>query len=282
MTASSIPDQQQKTGRDVFFVSDRTGLTAESYGKSLLAQFPNMTFDTRKFSFIDNLEQAQILVGEIENLQRRSNQHIIVFSTLVEKESQQLIEATGACVIDLFNTFIEPLEDELDEESAHTLGTSHNIFASHEYQTRLDAIDFAITHDDGVQPERYDKADVILVGVSRCGKTPTCLFLAMNFSIKACNYPLTDEDPYREILPDCLQAWKSKLVGLTIRPEVLNAIREKRRPTNNYASLTVCRKEVKGAENIFRAAGIPVFDTTNTSIEEISGSIIKNLRFQKT
>lgn len=267
-----------KPARIVFFVSDRTGLTAESYGTSLLAQFPKFEFESIKCPFVDNAEQAMITAGEIDRMAQKSGDEPIVFSTLVDTEIQSIIENTNACVINLFGTFLGPLETCLDAHSAHTLGKSHDIFGHSGYNRRLDAIDYALTHDDGVRPDQYDAADIILVGVSRSGKTPTCLLLAMNHSISACNYPLIEDDLSRETLPEVLLKHRDKLIGLTISPEQLSSIREKRRPGSKYASINYCKKEIKIAEDMFVQAGIQYFESTDTSIEELAGQIIKAMR----
>ena len=264
--------------QQIFFVSDRTGLTVETLAKSLLAQFKSVDYQVEKFSFIDNQDKAQKLADIIVNRQTNQNNKIVVFTTLVDTTTQKIIAATDACVIDLFNTFIEPLEIAFGKDSAHTLGLSHEVLGNSRYQKHLDAIEFAMAHDDGIRPDHYDQADVVLVGVSRSGKTPTSLYLAMNFSLKASNYPLTDNELNAETLPAHLLAHKEKLVGLTIRPDVLQAIRQKRRPGGDYASLSVCKKEVKAAEQMFQYADLPVFNMTNTSIEETSGNIIKRLK----
>jgi len=268
----------QKKKRIVFFVSDRTGLTAESYGSSLLAQFSGFEFESVKYPFVDNEEQAMITAGAIDRVAIMSDYEPVVFSTLVEPDIQIIIENTNACVINLFGTFLGPLEECLGEHSAHTLGKSQDVFGKSGYAKRLDAIDYALAHDDGIRPDQYDAADVILVGVSRSGKTPTSLLLAMNHSINACNYPLTEDELDKETLPDVLLKYRHKLVGLTITPVQLSNIREKRRPGSKYASLSYCKKEVKIAEDMFTRAAIPYFDTTDTSIEELAGSVIKTIR----
>ncbi len=264
--------------RQVFFLSDGTGLTASSYGKSLLAQFQSVDFDAKTIPFVDSLERAHMVSAEIQASQVRKGTRAIVFSTLVDEEIQECIESSGAFVIDIFHAFIGPLEHELERESAHTLGQSSHVLDDSRYQKRIDAIEFALAHDDGVRPDHYEQADVILTGVSRCGKTPTSLYLAMNFSLKACNYPLTDEELERDTLPGSLRPWRDKLIGLTINPGVLQRIREKRRASAQYCSLAVCSREVKAAERLFSEAGIPVFDSTATSIEELAGSILKFIR----
>lgn len=271
------PVQNNSNKRTVFFVSDRTGLTAETYGKNLLAQFPNLDFETVTLAFIENEAKAQMAVNHINQVSESSTVKPIVFSTLVEKPEQQILDTCHAMVIDLFNTFLGPLEQNLGMESAHTQGISKSILSKHAYLDRLDAIDYSLAHDDGVRPDQYDDADLILVGVSRSGKTPTSLYLAMNFSLKASNYPLTDDDLLRDELPAYLQPYRDKLVGLNIKPVPLSKIRKKRRPDSAYASLEVCQREVERAEHLFRRFNIPVFDTTETSIEEIASYVVKTL-----
>ncbi len=261
--------------RLVLFVSDRTGLTAEAYGRSLLAQFPGLTFEGRRFAFIDNPGKAGAVAAQIGQIIDETGVPPIVFMTLVEPATQKIIGASGGCVIDLFSTFLAPLEHALGVESAHKLGLSQRIFGTRGYQTRLNAIEYALNHDDGVRPDQYPEADVILIGVSRCGKTPTSLYLAMNFFIKVANYPLTDHELERDRLPDLLAPLKSRLVALTIAPKQLANIRQQRRPGSSYASTEVCQREVRAAESIYRDAGVPIFDVTDTSIEEIAGWIMK-------
>ena len=263
--------------RTVFFVSDGTGLTAESYGMSLLAQFPDLEFSTLTLAFVDTQEKAVQASRQIKATHLRTGFQPVVFSTLVDDAEQDIIESSDACVINLFHTFLGPLEKCFSMESAHTQGISRTILGENSYQTRLDAIDYSLAHDDGIRPDQYDEADVILVGVSRCGKTPTSLYLAMNFSLKACNYPLIAEDLERDTLPDYLLKYQHKMVGLTIKPVLLSRIRRKRRPDSEYASLNVCQREVQVAEKMFDKAGLPIFDTTETSIEEIASHVVRAL-----
>ncbi len=263
--------------RTVFFVSDRTGLTAETYGKSLLAQFPQVDFETFTLAFIDKPAKAQLAVQQINSSAAKKGVRPIVISSLVEPREQEVIDTCNGLVIDLFNTFLGPLEKELQKESAHKQGISKSIHGQNAYLVRLDAIDYSLSHDDGVRPDQYGDADLILVGVSRCGKTPTSLFLAMNFSLKASNYPLIDNDLLNDDLPKSLQPYQDKLVGLTIKPVPLSRIRKKRRPDSHYASLDVCQQEIAVAENMFKRFDIPMFDTTETSIEEIASKVVKTM-----
>jgi hypothetical protein len=263
--------------RKVFFVSDRTGLTAESYGKCLLAQFPDLEFETITLAFVDTPEKALQAREKINETSLESNLKPVVFSTLVHDDEQYIIESANACVISLFNSYIGSLESFFGVESSHKQGVSRIAFSDTTYQRRLDAIDFALTHDDGVRPDHYNDADVILAGVSRCGKTPTSLYLAMNFSLKVANYPLTPEDLSSDELPQCLLDNIDKLVGLTIKPVPLSRIRRQRRPGSEYASLEICQAELTQAQSMFDKAGIAVFETTDTSIEEISSRVVRAL-----
>lgn len=264
-----------KNTRQVFFVSDGTGLTAEAYGRSLLAQFPDFDFESRRLPFIDSQESAQSVVQKIQQTVERSGNQPILFCTLVDSDVQDMIATSNACVIDLFQTFIGPLESALGSKSAHTRGISHKVIGKQAYQDRLNAIDYALQHDDGVRPDHYSDAELILTGVSRCGKTPTSLYIAMNFYISTANYPIVEDELDSETLPALLKPWKSKLIGLTIDPKQLSSIREQRRPGSEYASIEACQREVKAAMSIFMHENVPVFDMTNTSIEEIASWILK-------
>ncbi len=272
------PDKQlQKPLRTVFFVSDRTGLTAETYGKNLLAQFPDLDFETVTLAFIDDDRKALNAFEQINRAYEQSGLEPIVFSSIAEKDEHDVINHSNALVIDLFNTFLGPLEQALGMKSAHTQGISKTILGKDSYIRRLDAIDYSLSHDDGVRPDQYKEADLILVGVSRCGKTPTSLYLAMNFSLKAGNYPLTPEDLERNDFPDFLKENLHKLVGLNIKPVPLSRIRRKRRPDSEYASLENCQNEIRVASELFKKYDLPVFDTTETSIEEIASNVVRSL-----
>lgn len=267
--------------RSVFFVSDRTGKTAESLGQSLLSQFDGVEFVYKTYSFVSTEIEAHFVASEIKNDSVATGQQPIVFSTLVNDDIQQFISSADACVISLFNTFIEPLEKSLQIESSHTIGKPHEEFGDEDYKKHMDAIEFTLKNDDGIRTNLFDKADVILLGVSRSAKTPTCLYLAMNFSIKAANYPLTDDDLKSDTLPKFLLPYIDKIVGLTIRPDQLSAIRQQRRPKTDYASLKKCQDEIKHAGIIMQHHDIFILDSTAMSIEEIAVNIVKEKELLK-
>ncbi|HSW52826.1 MAG TPA: pyruvate, water dikinase regulatory protein [Sulfuricaulis sp.] len=263
-----------KSQRTVFFVSDRTGITAELLGKTLLTQFPNIEFHKRTFPFVDSLDKAQSVLAKIHDTAQKEGQPPIVFSTLINEEVRAALTSDNALIIDLFADFIRRLETELGLESSHALGLSHGIGDELVYQKRMDALNYTLSHDDGMHTANYDRADVILVGVSRTGKTPTCLYLAMQYGICAANYPLTPDDFTDLALPKPLQPHRAKLHGLTIQPERLAKIRHERKPESRYASLENCQTEIRAAEALLRQAHIPILDTSTMSVEEIAISIL--------
>ena len=181
-------------------------------------------------------------------------------------------------VLDMFNTFIEPLEAEFGITSNHRVGRFTDVSKSQEYTDRIEAINFSLAHDDGQSAKNLEQADVILVGVSRSGKTPTSLYLAMQHGIKAANYPLIPEDFERNEIPRSLAPHKGKCFGLTIAPERLAEIRNERRPNSTYSKLENCRHEVAQAEAMMRREGISWLSSTHKSIEEIATTILRDIR----
>lgn len=262
--------------RRVFFVSDRTGITVETLGQSLLTQFPDTEFTTRTLPFVTNQLAAQNAAELIRRACEEDGVPPLVFSTLTDPATQYIIASSNEHVFDLFGTFIEPLEDALGQESSHTAGRMHGIRDVTVYERRLRALNFTLSHDDGLSPRDLHEADVVLLGVSRCGKTPTCLYLAMHYSLKAGNYPLTEDDFGSTRLPVVLQGCREKIYGLTIVPEQLSRIRHERRPQGSYSTLAQCRAEVAKAEAMFRTENIQFLDTTTVSIEEIAATIVRD------
>jgi regulator of PEP synthase PpsR (kinase-PPPase family) len=265
--------------RTVFFVSDGTGITAETFGNSILAQFPSKPRHVRR-PFIDSVDKARSVVAEINEVAEAEGKRPIAFITLVRDDVRDIVAGPGckALVLDMFRTFVEPLEEEFGVKSNHRVGRFSDAAQSPEYGGRIDAINFSLAHDDGQSARNLAEADVILVGVSRCGKTPTSLYLAMQHGIKAANYPLIPEDFERGQLPGSLKGHKSKCFGLTIDPERLAQVRHERRPDSRYASLANCRYEVGAAEAMMRREGINWLSSTHKSIEEIATTILRDLR----
>nr|WP_315249924.1 pyruvate, water dikinase regulatory protein [uncultured Duganella sp.] len=263
--------------RTVFFVSDGTGITAETFGHSVLTQF-ELRFRQVRLPFIDTLDKAHDAVRKINEAFATDGQRPIIFSTLVHTELSDVIRKCKGMYMDMFQTFVAPLEQELGVKSTHTIGRSHNIVDSEEYKNRIEAINFSLAHDDGQSHKNLASADVILVGVSRSGKTPTSLYLAMQYGIKAANYPLIPDDFERGKLPSSLYEFKAKIFGLTITPERLSEIRNERRAGSKYASIENCRYEVNEAELMMKREGIRWLSSTTKSIEEISTTILQEIK----
>jgi hypothetical protein len=260
--------------RTAFFISDGTGITAETLGQSLLAQFENITFHKLTRPYVDSVQKAAAIVHQINHAAELDGARPIIFDTIVNQEIRDVLAKSNGFMIDIFSTFLAPLEHELTAHSSYSVGKSHSIAHSTNYMERIEAVNFALDNDDGARTHYYDKADLILVGVSRCGKTPTCLYMAMQYGIRAANYPLTEEDMERLQLPAALKAYKDKLFGLTIDPDRLAAIRHERRPNSRYASFAQCEFEVREVEQLFRRENIAFINSTHFSVEEISAKIL--------
>ena len=270
----------EDTQRTVFFISDGTGITAETLGYTLLSQFQELSYRQETIPFVDNLIKAEKVVAQIDQLASEEACRPLVFATIVNSEIREIVGQANAKHFDLFKAFIPEMEKELDMSSGKLVGFSHGMKNLQSYNSRIEAVNFALSCDDGVGTQNYENADMILTGVSRCGKTPTSLYLALHFGLYIANYPFTEEDFPLGSLPELIKPYKDKLFGLTIRPPRLQAIRRERRANSRYASIEQCEHELNEVEKMYRREGIPFIDTTNHSIEEISARILskKGLR----
>jgi regulator of PEP synthase PpsR (kinase-PPPase family) len=267
--------------RTVYIVSDSTGITAETFSHSVLAQFENVNFRQIRLPFVDTLQKAEEAALRIDRNAAETGMQPIVFSTLVHPEIMARVRQANGIFLDLFGTFVSHIEQELGLKSSHSIGRSHMAANSEKYRNRIDAINFSLSHDDGQFVTNLSQADVILVGVSRCGKTPTSLYLAMQYAIKAANFPLVPDDFERGVLPATLSPHRSKLFGLSIQPERLSEVRHERRPNSKYASIEQCRYEVAEAERMMRREGIEWLSTTTKSIEEISTTVLQEVGLER-
>lgn len=263
--------------RTLFLISDGTGITAETLAQGLLSQFEGVSFHQQHYPFLDSLAKATDCLAHIRAAKVQDGARPLVVMTLMDSQISALLRQADALFLDVFEAFIAPLEQELGRSSSHAVGRTHGQ-ARHEAASRIAAIHFALAHDDGVTDADLDHADLILIGVSRSGKTPTSLYLSLQFSVKVANYPLIPEDFERDCLPSCLLAHHDKLFGLTINPEQLHLIRQQRKANSHYASLDNCRFEVEAAERLMRRAQIPYLDTTARSIEEIAVKLMQLIR----
>lgn len=261
--------------RPVFFLSDGTGITAELLGQTLLSQFDSLEFDTETIPYIDDAKKAQKVIRQINNYTKANGVKPVVFATFVDGDIKQTIASSACDFYDVLQPFVASLEKTLNLKASNSVGRAHSMINHHQrYQTRIDAVNYALRADDGANPHLYDQADVILVGVSRSGKTPTSLYLALQFGVFAANYPLTDDDLEHMTLPKSLEQFKNKLYGLTINAERLIAIRNERRPESQYASRRQCEHELKVVAQLFKRERIPYLNSTMLSIEELSTKIM--------
>jgi regulator of PEP synthase PpsR (kinase-PPPase family) len=267
--------------RTVFFISDSTGITAETIGNSILAQFEGIQFDKHRLPFVDNAHKAEAAALRIKTRYAQTGDRPIVVNTMADRGLCEIVAASGALMLDVFAPFIGPLEEELGAKRSGMVNRSHGMVDSDKYEARIDATNYALAHDDGVDVD-YAQADLILIGVSRSGKTPTCLYMALHYGVKAANYPLTDDDLDKLELPKRLTPYKDRLFGLTIDAQRLAQIREQRRPGSRYATLKQCRWELEQADRLMRQAGISSLNTTHVSIEEIASKIFERFGIERT
>lgn len=266
------------SNRTVFFISDGTGITAETFGNAILAQFEISPRHVR-LPFIDTVDKAHQAIRHINHTGELEGKRPIVFTTLVNMDILAVLKAQcNGMLLDMFGIFVAPLESELGIKSNHRVGRFSDASKSKAYDDRIEAINFSLAHDDGQSHRDLAGSDVILVGVSRSGKTPTTLYLAMQYGLKASNYPLIPEDFERRQLPPALVPHRKKIFGLTIAPERLSQIRNERRPNSPYSSLANCRNEIHEAEAMMRREGIRWLSTTTKSIEEIATTILQEIR----
>jgi len=268
----------------VFFISDSTGITAKTLGSSVLSQFEGVEFDPVVLPYIDTEQKAHDVLKRINKASEISETRAIVFDTVVNDELNKILRTANALHFDVLNQYLKPLELELNQRSSHTVGKAHGSADDEVYKDRINAVHFAMENDDGGRTRQYDKADVILIGVSRCGKTPTSLYLALQFGIYAANYPITEDD-MEDIenfgIPRALKPFKDKLFGLTINADRLTSIRNERRANSRYASARQCEFEVNEVESMYRRFGIKFINTTDVSIEEIAAKILSDAGIER-
>ena len=261
--------------RHVFFVSDGTGITAETLGSTLLTQFEGVPFKKSTLPFITTPEKARVTVEYINHVAGGDGPRPLIFSTTVSEAARTVLASANGLFIDLFDSYIHLLEKELDVRSTHAQGRAHSIAGNSKYESRIHAMNFAMEHDDGQSMRDLSKAELILIAPSRCGKTPTSLYLALQHGIFATNYPLLEEDLEKPMLPKVLQGLEDRLFGLTSEAERLSQVRNERRPGSKYASLAQCTFELRQAEALYSRIGAPFVNSANMSIEEIAATVIQ-------
>ncbi|MFZ8200049.1 posphoenolpyruvate synthetase regulatory kinase/phosphorylase PpsR [Alteromonas portus] len=259
--------------RTAFYISDGTAITAEVFGHALLSLFP-VSFNHNTIPFVETEEQAHKVLQQISESFQDTGERPLVFYTIVNVDIRKIISKSVGINYNFLDQFVAPLEKVLGVPSKPEKHRTHSIHET-TYDIRIEAVNYALANDDGSNLKDYDEADIILTGVSRSGKTPTSLYLALQYGIKAANYPFTEEDMGDMLkLPPALRRFKNKLFGLTIAADRLHQIRSERRANSKYASLPQCRMELREVENLYRKEKIPFLNSTKYSIEEISAKIL--------
>lgn len=266
--------------RAVFFVSNSTGITVETLGRSLLYQFSSTEFESHSLRFIDSVEKTNEAVQTINEVAIETGFRPIILSTLVKPELRKILSTAQGLYLDVFDSFVSPIEKEVGYKALLGMGRAHGIINDEYYTHRIDAVNYSLKTDDGIGAKAYAQADVILVGASRTGKTPTSLYLSMHYGLKAANYPIVDEELESYFLPKSLQTHKNILFGLLVTPERLQSIRTKRRANSQYSSLSQCQYEMRQTEALFQQENIPYFDVSSMSIEEVSSNIMNMLNIE--
>ncbi|KAB2113205.1 posphoenolpyruvate synthetase regulatory kinase/phosphorylase PpsR [Vibrio alginolyticus] len=267
--------QINNQSRDVFYVSDGTAITCETLGHVVLGQFPFIP-NEKTFPFVESQDKATDVVKEIEtSYQRNGVKPLVFFSIVVPKVREMLLEAP-AYSYDVLESIVQKVQDDIQMAPKPKLQRSRSVGKdSDTYFDRIAAIEYTLAHDDGITLKGLEQADIILLGVSRSGKTPTSLYMAMQFGLRVVNYPFIAEDvKMMRLLPE-FEIHRHKLFGLTIDPERLTEIRENRLSGSDYASTEQCKLELDTVEALFRREAIPYINTSSLSVEEITTRILE-------
>lgn len=261
----------------VFFLSDSTGISAETMGNALLIQFPDLRFERTVIPFISTAAEAEDVVRRLDRALAESPRTPLVFITAASDEVRLALRTTQCPVIDFFDLHMQPVEAVLGTPGKRLPARLHGVGDIQRYNSRMQAIEYTIEHDDGQSVRGLDKADVILVAPSRCGKTPTSMYLALQHGLFVANYPIVEEDLDDAELPQPVRHLRDKCFGLITSPQRLAAVRQERRPDSRYASLAQCTSELRRTADMFRRHGLPVIDASTKSVEEIATIILQGL-----
>jgi hypothetical protein len=267
--------------RTLFIISDRTGITLEQLVRTLMTQFDEPCCERMVLPFLDTPDKIDAALREIDAAAKEDGATPVVFSSIVDDGLRARLKGANAEVFDIFDTYLPALSAAIGLPHTGHVGRSHGMGDVTVYDQRVDAVNFALNFDDGSRFKGLQDADLILIGVSRSGKTPTCLYLAMQYAVRAANFPLTEDDFLLGRFPEPLQPYRERLFGLTISPDRLHRIREERRPGSDYASLPQCRREIAAAEDLYRNHALPFIDSTSVSIEELAIEIMQRVGVER-
>jgi regulator of PEP synthase PpsR (kinase-PPPase family) len=266
------------TSKNIYYISDGTGIVANNLGKALICQFPEINFNEEKFPFITTVAKAKKIMNYI--LKRSAGGRPLIFSTIINAGTIAVFNVPEVEFFDAYAFFLERLENCLDAKALRVPGASRKV-TDMDMDRRVEAINYCLEHDDGTKTSEYDMADAIILGVSRAGKTPISVYMASQMGMKTANFPLTDKFLSEYYLPDNIVRNLKRSTGITTIPEFLRNVREKRYPGSNYARLATCRDEIRRAEQIFQKYHIPVISSAGKSIEEMATQIVQGLNLSK-
>jgi hypothetical protein len=264
----------------VFFLSDSTGISAETMGNALLIQFPDVSFERTLIPFIATVEQAREVVAQLDAAMEGPVAPLVFTTAAIDEVREELLK-TRAPIIDFFGLHMARVEEQLKARGLREARRLHGVGDVRRYNARMAAIEFAIEHDDGLGSRGLDRADVVLLAPSRCGKTPTAMYLALQHGLFVANYPLVDEDLETTDLPAPVRDLASRCFGLTTTVSRLSRVRQERRPDSRYASEEQCRFELRRATAMYETHSLPTVDTSTASVEEIATVVIQTLARQR-
>ncbi len=265
----------------IFYISDGTGITAETLGHSLITQFENLDVESITIPYVDTTDKAMAAVKKINNSFKKNNSSPLIMATIIDDEIRKIISSSKGNLFEFFSIFLHPLSNILKQPYTHVTGRSHGVFDQKYYKERLNAISLSLTCDDGMGTNHYNEVDLILIGPSRAGKTPTCLYLALQFGLKAANYPLIDKDLNKIATPEFVEEYHHKIFGFLIEPNRLKLVRQERTGTSKYASETQCIWEINKIEKFYKINKIPYINATNLSIEEMATKALETLNIAR-
>lgn len=278
---TSTPEQAttEPPAVPVFFLSDSTGISAETMGNALLIQFPDLRFERRLIPFITTVEEARKVVATLDAAMDGPVTPL-AFSTTAVTEIRDVLHQSRCPLIDFFDLHMTRVEAILGHQGQRVAARLHGLGDVKRYNARMAAVEYAIEHDDGQSMRALDKADVILIAPSRCGKTPTTMYLALQHGIFVANYPLVEEDFDTNELPRPIRHLRDRCFGITTTPARLSQVRHERRANSRYASLEQCTFELRRAETLYRIHKIPSINSSAKSVEEMSTVILQSRHTQ--
>lgn len=265
--------------RAAYFVSDSTGVTAETLGNALLVNFPGIPFARHTIPFVDTADGARAVVADIDR-DAAAGRAPLVFTTVKQAALRGILASSKATIIDLLAGHLTELEQALGTTASEQLGQFHGLGDTEQYFARMRAVEYAIEHDDGQSARALDQADVVIIAPSRCGKTPTTMYLALQHGLRVANYPLTDDDFPSEGLPKLIAKYANRCFGLTTTPLRLSQVRHERRPNSRYSSLEQCTLELRQAEDLYRRNRVPFLNSATKSVEEMSAVIMQTMKLR--